>query len=89
MKSLYGLKQVKKLWNKTITKFFQKIDLTSTNTDVYIFIIKKKDELIIISIYIDNFTFELNNINVLEWLKDKLIKKFNIKNLGKAKTIIG
>ena len=39
LKSLYGLKQVRQFWNKTITKFFSKIGFSSTNTDIYILII--------------------------------------------------
>ena len=39
LKSLYGLKQVERLWNKTITKFFRRIGFTPTNTDTYILII--------------------------------------------------
>lgn len=48
LKSFYKLKQAKKLWNKTIIKFFQKIGFIPINADNYIFIIKKKRELIII-----------------------------------------
>lgn len=55
LKSLYGLKKVKKLWKKMITKRFQKIDFTFTNTDsLYILIINYEDELIIRGIYVDN-----------------------------------
>lgn len=39
LKSLYSLKQARKLWNKMITKFFKKIGFISTNTNIYIFII--------------------------------------------------
>ena len=37
LKSLYKLKQAGKLWNKTITKFFQKIGFIPTNADSCIF----------------------------------------------------
>lgn len=39
-KSLYGLKQVKRLLNKTIINFFQKIRFTLTNADPYILVYK-------------------------------------------------
>ena len=39
LKSLYGLKQARRLWNKTITKFFRKIGFTLINTDECIFTI--------------------------------------------------
>ena len=39
LKSLYGLKQAGRLWNKTITKFFRRIGFTPTNVDASILII--------------------------------------------------
>ena len=66
-KSLYKLKQVRRLWNKTITKFFQKIGFTTTNADVCILTIKWKRELIIIDIYINNLVLKSRSFKVLEW----------------------
>ena len=43
LKSLYGLKQAGKLWNKTITKFFRKIGFIPTNADSCILTIKRKE----------------------------------------------
>ena len=48
LKSLYGLKQAGRLWNKIITKFFQNIGFTPTNVDSYILTIKSEGELIIV-----------------------------------------
>lgn len=39
-------------------------------------------------IYIDDLILGSKNVNVLEWLKDQLMKEFSMKDLGKAKTII-
>lgn len=71
-----------------VTKFFQKIGFTPTNRDVYILIIKKKGELIIIDVYIDDAALRSRSINTLELLKNQLLKKFNKTDLRKAKTII-
>lgn len=43
LKSLYELKQAKKLWNKTITKFLRKIGFISTNADAYIITIRQNE----------------------------------------------
>lgn len=37
---------------------------------MYIFIIKKDGELVIVDIYIHDFALRLRSVNVLEWLKD-------------------
>ena len=88
LKSLYDLNQVKRLWNKTIIKFFWRIDFTCINADTCIFIFKKRQELIIIGIYVDYLILESKSLEMLEWLKNQLITEFNMKDLGKVKTII-
>lgn len=70
LKSLYGLKQVGKLWNKIPTKFFQKIGFIPIITDAYILIIQRKRDFIIVDVYINDLIFRSNNINALEWLKN-------------------
>lgn len=47
-----------------------------------------KKDLNIIRVYMDNFLLGSKNYTAFKWLKDQLIKKFQIKNLGQAKTII-
>lgn len=39
-------------------------------------------------IYVNNLAFGLRNLKTLEYLKNKLMKKFNMKDLGKVKKII-
>lgn len=48
-----------------------------------------KKDLIIIKIYIDNLLFRFKSHITLEWLRNQLMKEFQIKGLSKAKTIIG
>lgn len=48
--SLYGLKQVKKLWNKIAIKFFQKLNFDITNRDFYFLIILDEGDFIIVKI---------------------------------------
>lgn len=67
-----------------IIKFFQKIDFFSTNIDSWIFIIKLKDKLIIVSIYINNLLLRLKSYNTLGQPKNQFMKKSNIKNFGKG-----
>lgn len=89
LKSLYGLKQAGRLWNKTITKFFQRIGFTPTNADACILTIKWKGELVIVAVYVDDLLLESRSVEALKWLKDLLMREFSMKNLGEAKTIIG
>ena len=89
LKSFYGLKQVGRLWTKTITKFFQKIRFTHTNTDSCILTIKREGQFTIVEVYVENFALGSRSIKALEWLKDQLMNKFNMKDLDETKKIIG
>ena len=45
--------------------------------------------LIFIGVYIDDIELASQSQYGLPWLKSQLMNKFNMKNLGKTKTIIG
>lgn len=89
LKSLYGLKQAGRLWNKTIIKFFRKIGFITTNGDACILTLKRRGELIIVGVYVDDLLLGSRGYDALEWLKDELTKEFQIKDLGEARMIIG
>ena len=72
-RSLYGLKQAGKLWNKTLIKFFWKIGILATNTDLYILAYWKRGVFIIIKVYVNNLTLASQSQNGPNWLKDQLI----------------
>lgn len=59
-----------------------------TNTDPYILAYKDDNIFIFMEVYVNHFLLESQSQDRLEKLKDQLIKKFNIKDLSKAKTII-
>lgn len=82
LKSLYGLKQAGRLWNKTITKFFQRIGFTPTNADACILTIKWKGELVIVGVYVDDLLLGSRSVEALEWLKVLLMREFSMKDLG-------
>lgn len=42
-----------------------------------------------IEVYIDDLVLDSRSLEAFEWLKNKLIKEFNIKDLGETKKIIG
>ena len=42
-----------------------------------------------IGVYVDDLILASQSQNGLNWLKDQFIQKFNVKDLGEAKTIIG
>lgn len=88
LKSLYRLKQARRLWNKMLIRFFQKIGFVPTNADPCIFTYQQSDVFIILRVYVDNFAFAFKSQDGLNWSENQLSQKFNMKNLGEAKAII-
>ena len=46
------------------------------------------EEIIMISIYVDDFLLASNSSKALAWLKNAISNEYNIKDLGEVKTII-
>lgn len=53
-KSLYGLKQAGRLWNKTLITFFRTISFVTINVDPYILTYWKNSILIIREVYVND-----------------------------------
>lgn len=66
LKSLYGLKQAGRLWNKTIVKFFKKIGFNPTNGDLCILVFRKKKQLIIVEVYVDDLILAANQNKAMQ-----------------------
>ena len=86
-KSLYGLKQAGRQWNKKLDYALQNYGLTKSKADPCIYY-KKCDE-IIVAIYVDDFLMFYKNENELEKVKNFLNNNFNMKDLGIAKNCLG
>lgn len=71
-----------------IIKFFRKIGMELTNADPYIIAYIQGNIFILVRVYINKFLLGSQSQDRLEWLKDQLMKEFNIKDLSKTKIII-
>lgn len=89
LRSLYGLKQSRRLWNQNIIAFYKSIGFRQLNGDPSILIRQTNSEISIVSVYIDNFLLVSTTIGALNELKESLSRKYDVKDLGEVKTIIG
>ena len=66
LRSIYGLKQSGWLWNQKVIAFFRTLGFTPLNTNPSILIIGKAGgEILMISIYVDDFLLASNSSKVL------------------------
>lgn len=88
LRSLYDLKQSGRLWNQNVIAFYKKIGFKQLNGNPRILIQCTKDEISIVSVYVNDFLLASNTMTTLKALKVSLAKEYNTKNLGEVKTII-
>lgn len=90
LKSLYGLKQYGRLWNKNVIRFFTSIRFMQFNGDASIMIWHEEDGGVsMISIYVNDFLIASDKLATLQSIKAALSNEYNVKDLGETKTIIG
>lgn len=89
MRSLYGLKQLERLWNQNVIAFYRRIGFRQLNSDPSILIQQSGNETSIVSVYIDDFFIVSNTMTTLGAMKASLFSEYDVKDLGEVKTIIG
>ena len=70
-KSLYGLKQSPRCWNKAFWEYLKKVGFTQTSGDACVYI-RKGETLIIIAIYVDDLIMLAEDTSEMQKIKDIL-----------------
>jgi hypothetical protein len=90
-RSLYGLKQSGRVWNKKFVTFLKKIGFTQLNADPSILVKRKQGETskIIMSVYVDDLLIAAKTMSLVNSLKQELTDEYTMTDLGEARNIIG
>lgn len=78
-KSLYGLKQASRCWNKKFSFFLRKFNFESSKADPCVFISDRSGRKLVLAIYIDDGLVAASNTEDINELLDYLKKHFEIK----------
>ncbi|CAH9068398.1 unnamed protein product [Cuscuta epithymum] len=89
VKSLYGLKQAPKQWNEKFDEVLLAHGFTSLEVDKCVYTKIKNGVCIIICLYVDDMLIFSSNIELINETKSFLASKFDMKDLGEAKLILG
>lgn len=87
LKSLYGLHQSGREWNKHIVKFLISIEFKQAISDLCLFY-RKRDSCFIL-LYVDDLIIMAPSREVIKSVKDELRKIFKIKDIGDARFALG
>src|ERR1051325_10197320 len=89
-RSLYGLKQSPRQWNRRFDKFMTRISFVRSQFDhcVY-FRFRPVNSFVILFLYVDDIMIANNNVNDVMKLKVELNKEIVMKYLGAASRFLG
>ncbi len=87
-KSLYGLKQSPRVWNRTIDNYLKSKGFSCISADPCIYIFNDTRGIAIIALYVDD-NLLICNTKLLPWVKKILTSRSKMKDLGEAKSVLG
>ncbi|XP_058782988.1 uncharacterized protein LOC131657627 [Vicia villosa] len=89
-RSLYGLKQSSRQWNRRFDKFMARISFIRSQFDhcVY-FRFRPGNSFVILLLYVDDILIASNSVEDVMRVKAELNKEFDMKDLGAASRILG
>ena len=86
-KALYSLKQAPRVWYALISEFLQGLGFTKTNADHSVFV--SRDKSTFISVYVDDLLIIGEDLNIINGLKNKLLERFRMTDLGSVSHYLG
>eukprot|EP00742_Colponemidia_sp_Colp-10_P002552 GILJ01002727.1.p2 GENE.GILJ01002727.1~~GILJ01002727.1.p2 ORF type:complete len:509 (+),score=47.37 GILJ01002727.1:627-2153(+) len=90
-KALYGLKQAPRAWNQRLHDTLSGTDFKFSRgtADHSIYIRKRGEKMFFIVVYVDDLLLVTNSVSELNETREHLKSKFDMKDLGEAKYILG
>ncbi|KAK9077344.1 hypothetical protein SSX86_005681 [Deinandra increscens subsp. villosa] len=88
-KSLYGLKQASRNWFSTFSSTIREAGYTQSKADYSLFTKVCGTSFVAILIYVDDILLTGNDLQEMKRLKECLLKRFLIKDLGDLKYFLG
>lgn len=88
-KSLYGLKQASRVWNERFNQFIIEIGFNRCESDQCLYIKFGKDIVCYILLYVDDLAIISNNVQMVNDIKAKLAREFEMTDVGKINSFLG
>ena len=88
-RSLYGLKQSPRVWNRTFNEFLVSLGFTKCLGDEATYVISGESTQLYLGVYVDDLVLMSEDMDRVNWVKEKLTQKFEMVDLGPVNTILG
>ena len=88
-KAIYGLRQALRSWYERLKATLIKWGFHNAISDTSLFVMKNKDQVVFILIYVDDILVIGNNTDFLQSFTQKLNDTFSLKDLGELHYFLG
>lgn len=88
-RALYGLKQAPRAWYSRIEGYFEREGFERCYCEHTLFVKKEVDNILIVSLYVDDLIYTRNSSAMMEMFKNSMMKEFSMTNLGAMKYFLG
>ena len=88
-RSLYGLKQSPRLWNKVLDSFLQDLGFSASEYDTALYIKRTTTKVLIVAVYVDDLTIFASDLDDVLTLKAALAKRFKMEDMGEISFLLG
>lgn len=88
-KTIYGLKQSASEWYKNIDAYLKSIGFVQNPADANVYIYTKNGHMVILALYVDDAILVSDDRGLLDWVKQMLHKKYDMKDIGPLMFVLG
>lgn len=88
-KAIYGLKQSSRVWNLKLDAALKKFGCKQSKLDPCLYFMKNDGQILLVTIYVDDFLIFWNNEQIFKSFKDFLMTNFRMKDIGVAEYCLG
>ncbi|GJY00351.1 retrotransposon protein, putative, ty1-copia subclass [Tanacetum coccineum] len=88
-RSIYGLKQTSRSWNKRFDVKIKKIGFTQNPDEPCVYLKASRSNIVFLILHVNDILLLENNVTMLQEVKSWLCKCFSMKDLGEASYIFG
>ncbi|KAE9248292.1 Retrovirus-related Pol polyprotein from transposon TNT 1-94 [Phytophthora fragariae] len=89
IQSLYGLKRASRVWNETIDKHLKSMGSEPADADPCVYTRGEGEDVCTVCLYVDDMLIASRQRAVIASVKAGIAEKFRIKDLGRARFILG
>jgi hypothetical protein len=88
-KALYGLKQAPRAWHSKIDEHLSSLGFQKSLSEATLYVKCKGDNLLIVSLYVDDLLITGDNAKLVEEFKREMMKFFEMTDLGLMTYFLG